>query len=137
MWPNLLRVSIAVSLIQSVDASVFAQQDHVGHGGVGAFGRRGLAEKGRGYVPLTTIIRDDRHGFLVVACQHALDLSVARRLKGNPITDSELQHFRMRAHLGEKPQARDDAMVEINEFRLGQLIDIDLHRMPRRGQIAR
>jgi hypothetical protein len=129
-----VRRSIAVFSIQSVDASAFAQRDYIGHSDVGAFGRRGHAEKGRRNVPLTTIICDDCHGFLVVACQHAFDLPVARRSKGYPITDSELQHFSMGVHLGKEPQACDDAMVEINEFWLGQLIDIDLHRMSHCGQ---
>ena len=129
MWPNLFRCrsrshQFRMSTHQrlpswiTLDTVVLAP-----------LGGAALLRKIGRYVPLTTIIGDDRHGFLVVACQHAFNLPAARRLKGNPVTDSELQHFRMRVHLGKKPQARDDAVVEINEFRLGQLIDIDLHRI--------
>jgi hypothetical protein len=34
----------------------------------------------------------------------------------------------MSAHLAEKAQALDDAVVEINQLGLGQLVNVDRHR---------
>ena len=80
--------------------------------------------------PLPPFVGDDRHCLFVVARQHAFDPTLSRGLEGDPIADLELQHLRMCPHLVEKAQPRDNAMVEIDEFGLGQLVDVDLYWGP-------
>jgi hypothetical protein len=54
---------------------------------------------------------------------------VALRVKRNTIADLELQHPRMRPHLIQESQSLNDSVVEINEFCLGQLIEVDSHEL--------
>jgi hypothetical protein len=42
-------------------------------------------------------------------------------LKRDPLTDAEVEHVRVGAHLAEKPQACHDAIVEIDASASGQL----------------
>src|SRR5918995_798671 len=101
---------------QAIVASALIQHDHVGSSRVGAFGRLNPPEKGRRDVPPLPSVGDYRHGLLVVARQHALKLTLAGRLESDPVTDLELQHLHMSAHLVEKAQALDDAVVEVNKL---------------------
>src|SRR3954466_12198772 len=116
--------------VRSGRTSALAQQDHVRPGAALALAleRHGLAEEGGGDVPLPSLVGDDRHGLLVVARQHALDRPLSRRLEADPIADLELQHLHMGSHLVEKAQARNDAVVEVDELGLAQLVDINPHR---------
>ena len=68
--------------------------------------------------------------FFVVARQHTFDLCLPRRLEGDPVADLELQHIQMRPHLMEEAETRDDAVIEVDELRFGQLVDVDLHPKP-------
>jgi hypothetical protein len=52
---------------------------------------------------------------------------MAGRLKRHAIADLELQHLRMRPHVSQESQPFDDTVVQVDEFRLGQLVDVDLH----------
>jgi hypothetical protein len=79
---------------------------------------------------LAAVIRDDRDRLSVVARQHALDHISSFRPKGNPITDLELEHLGVCLHLLKKAEAFDNPMVEVDEFRFGQLIDVDRHEFP-------
>src|SRR5262245_31327437 len=45
----------------------------------------------------------------------------------DPIANRELQHPRMRSHLMKEPQTLDDAVVKVDQFRFGQLVDVDFH----------
>jgi hypothetical protein len=76
---------------------------------------------------LAAIIRDDRDRLSVVARQHALDHITAFRPEGDPIPDLELEHLGVCLHLLKEAEAFDDPMVEVDEFRFGQLIDVDPH----------
>jgi hypothetical protein len=68
---------------------------------------------------MPTFVRDNRHGFAVVAREHAGDRCFPRRLGHHPITDFELQHFGMRPHLLPQAQTRDDTVVEVHQIGLG------------------
>jgi hypothetical protein len=59
------------------------------------------------------------------------------RLKDDAITDPELEHARVGTHLIQEPQAGDDSVVEVDEFRLGELVDVDRHSPPVTRIIAR
>src|SRR4051812_39375549 len=85
--------------VRSGRTSALAQQNHIRASAALALGRYGLAEEGRGDVPLPPIVGDDRHGLLVVARQHALDWPLSRRPEGDPITNLELQHLHVGPHL--------------------------------------
>ena len=49
------------------------------------------------------------------------------RLKRDLFTKAELQHRRVRAHLMQKPEPRDDPVVQVNQCGLGQSVDVDWH----------
>jgi hypothetical protein len=79
---------------------------------------------------LPAIIGDDRYRLLVVARQHAFDPPLPGWSEADPITDLEFEHFRMGSHLVKESEAGDNTVVEVDEFSLTQLINIDLHQNP-------
>ena len=48
-------------------------------------------------------------------------------LKRHAFADTEIEHVCVRAHLLQESQARDDAVVEIDEFGFGQFVDVYRH----------
>jgi len=48
-------------------------------------------------------------------------------LKQNAIADLKLEHLAMRPHLSQELEPGNDSIVQVDEFCLGQLIDVDLH----------
>jgi hypothetical protein len=52
---------------------------------------------------------------------------MALGLKRNPLTDAEIEHLGVSAHLAEELQARHDAIVKVDEFGLRQLVDVNRH----------
>src|SRR5262249_10596835 len=48
-------------------------------------------------------------------------------LKRYPVADPELEHSTVRARLAEEPQALDDPIVQVDEFRFGERVDVDPH----------
>ena len=109
-------------------ASAIGEREHAGTSRVGALGRLDPTEDSGRDVPLLPSVGDHRHSLLVVARQHALKTTLAGRLEGDTVSNPEFHHLYMSAHLVEKTQALDDAVVEIDEFGLGQLVNIDRHR---------
>ena len=87
-----------------------------------------LAQEAGRYVPLTSVGGDDRYGSLVIACQHTLDRIASLRLKGDTVTNLELKHLDVGSRLIEEAKPLDNPMVEVDEFGLGQLIDVDPHQ---------
>jgi hypothetical protein len=79
---------------------------------------------------LPAIVGDDGYRLLVVARQHAFDPPLPGWTEADPITNLEFEHFRMGSHLVKESEARDNAVVEVDEFRLTQFINIDLHQNP-------
>jgi hypothetical protein len=49
-------------------------------------------------------------------------VTLTGRLEADPVPNLELQHLHMSTHLAEKTQALDDAVVEINQLGLGELV---------------
>jgi hypothetical protein len=70
-----------------------------------------------GYVPALSVIGNHCDGLFVVASEHAFDSRAAIGLKEDAITDPELEHLGMSAHVTEETQALDDAIVQIDQFR--------------------
>jgi hypothetical protein len=97
------------------------------------FGWRDSGQESRGHVPLAAIISDNRDCLPIIARQHALDRSASFRLEGDPITNLELEHLGVGLHLIKEAKAFDNPVVEVDEFRLGQLVDIDWHNLPSSG----
>src|SRR5271155_3522356 len=95
--------------------SALTEEDHIGRIRLRIRGRPALAEEARRYVPLSSVIGDDRDRFLIVASQHAFEPPLTRRLERNPITDPELQHLDVSSHLAENAEPGDDAMVEVDQ----------------------
>jgi hypothetical protein len=82
---------------------------------------------------LAAIVGDDCDGLPVVARQHALDHTASLCPEGDPITNLELEHLGVSLHLVKETKAFDDPMVEVDEFRFGQFIDVDWHEFPPSG----
>jgi hypothetical protein len=110
--------------------STLAEPTYIGSLGARRVGQYHPAEEVRRDIPLSPLVGDDRHRLLVVAGQHAFDPALPRWPEGHPVTDFEFQHFRVRPHLVEQAEARDDTVVKVDEFGLCQLVDIDLHGIP-------
>src|SRR5262245_29560991 len=79
-------------------------------------------------VPSLTRLRDDGDRLLVVARDHADDGWMLIGLERYAIPDLELQHPRMCSHFAKETEARNDAIVEVDELCFGKLVDVDLHR---------
>ena len=63
-----------------------------------------------------------------VARQHAFDPSLAWGLECDPVADPERHHLSMRSHFAENAEACNNVVVEVDEFGLGQLVDVDRHQ---------
>jgi len=85
------------------------------------------AEKPGRDVPALAVLADDRDGLPIVPSQHAHDAAVSLRLKGDAITDLELEHLGMCSHLSQELKTGNDSVVQVEQFRLGQLVDVDPH----------
>src|SRR5688572_18220288 len=76
---------------------------------------------------MVPVVGDYRDRLSVVARQHAFHGATAVRLEGHPVTNPELQHLLVRPHLLQKAEPLDNPVVEINQLRLGQPVDVDCH----------
>jgi len=63
----------------------------------------------------------------VIAGQHADDTAISLWLKRDTIAYLELKHLSVRPHLTQEPKPRNNPVVQVGQFRFGQLIDVDLH----------
>src|SRR5262249_15584342 len=81
-------------------------------------------------VPALAVVGDDSHGLPIVASQHADEPAMSVRLKGDAIPDLELEHLGVRSHLSQELEPGNDSVVQVDEFRLGQPIDVNLHALP-------
>jgi hypothetical protein len=81
-------------------------------------------------VPALAVVADDSHGLPIVASQHADEPAMSVRLKGDAIADLELEHVGVRSHLSQELEPGNDSVVQVDEFRLGQPIDVDPHAHP-------
>src|SRR5438552_4547852 len=88
------------------------------------------AQEPRRHIPALTVVGDDRDGLPIVASQQAHDAAVAIRLKGDAIADLEFEHLGVRPHLSQELEPGNDSVVQVNQFRLGQLVDVDPHAHP-------
>ena len=89
-------------------------------------GKTSSAQQARRNIPLATVVGDDRHGFSVVAREHAFDHVAPTGLKTDAIADPEFEHAGVRTHLLEEAKAFDNSMVQVDEFGLAQPVDVDL-----------
>jgi hypothetical protein len=81
-------------------------------------------------VPALAVVGDDRYGLPIVASQRAHEAPVPVRLKGDAIADLELEHLGVRSHLNQELETGNDSVVQVDQFRLGQLVDVDPHAHP-------
>jgi len=79
------------------------------------------------YVPVLSIVSDDRDRLSIVSREHANNKGTTTRLTTNAIANSELQHLGVRAHVVEKTKTLDDSIIQFDEFSFGQFVDINLH----------
>jgi len=71
-------------------------------------------------------IRDDGESLLVIAGYCSDQFGAAVRLKFYFFSDAEIEHGGMRAHLAEKSEARHDLVVQFDEFRFGEGVNINI-----------
>jgi len=76
---------------------------------------------------MLSIIVDDCDRFLIIAGQHTDHGWTPPGLKGDSISDLELQHLAVRTHLVQEAKALHDSMIEVDKFRLGEFVNVDLH----------
>ena len=74
---------------------------------------------------MVPVVGDDGDRFAVVSRKHSNYWCATLRLKGDLITDSEFEHLSVHVHMIEEPKPLDDSIVQIDEFRLGQLVNVD------------
>ena len=74
---------------------------------------------------MVAVIGDDRDRLPVVARQHAFDGAVSVRLEGNSISNLEFKHLLVGMHLPEKTKPLDNPVIEVDELRFGQLVNVD------------
>lgn len=86
-----------------------------------------FAQKRGRNIPSLPIVRNHGDGFAIVFGNDARDHGVAFGLKRNSFANAKFQHIRMRTYFMQKPQARDDAIVEVDKFGFRQLVDVDGH----------
>src|SRR3954447_24376824 len=73
------------------------------------------------------VIGDYGNRLAIVARQHALNRAAPVRLEGNPLTNPELEHVRVGADVLQQTKALDDPMVEVDQFRFRQPVNVDYH----------
>lgn len=76
---------------------------------------------------MMSIVADDRHRFPIVPREHSLNPTTMPGLERHTLTDLELKHLDVRVHLLEQTQTLHDPAVEINQLRLGEFVNVDLH----------
>jgi len=70
------------------------------------------------------VFGDDGDRLAIVPSKHPNDRCAALRLERYSIADSEFEHLGMCSHVIEEAKSFDDPIVEIDEFRLGKLVDV-------------
>jgi hypothetical protein len=76
---------------------------------------------------MLSIIGDDGNRLSIITSQHTEQVWTAPGLKGDTISDLELQHLAVCTLLIQEAKALHDSMIEVDQFCLGEFIDIDLH----------
>ena len=76
---------------------------------------------------MLSVIGDDRNRLPIVAGQHPCQERAPTGLKGNTITDPKLQHLPVGTHLVQKTKTLHDPVIEIDQFCLGEFVNVDLH----------
>jgi|GEM_PF-6157121 len=72
-----------------------------------------------------TVVCDHSDRFLVIASQDSEYRSSTFGFECNAIADAELQHGFVSVHLTYQSEALHDAMIQVYEFSLGQMIDVN------------
>jgi hypothetical protein len=78
-------------------------------------------------IPTFAAFGDDRNSFPVVPREYANQHGSTFWLKRDAVADPEVKHARVGACLIQEPQAFDNAVVEINQFLLREVVDVNGH----------
>jgi len=76
------------------------------------------------------VIGNDRYRFPIVPYKHTGHGWTPFSLKSDTVSDLEIKHPLMRAHLAQKAEALHDSMVEVDQFCFGEFINVDLGHRP-------
>jgi len=93
---------------------------------------RRVAQELRGNVPPLAGVGNHCHRLLIVPGDHSHLELMAGGLKFDPLSDPELEHLHVGAHLMNKPKPLNDAVVEIDQFGFAKIVDVDLHVVSQR-----
>ena len=74
---------------------------------------------------MVPVIGDNCDRLSVVPSKHTNHRCAALRLERNPIADSEFKHLGVGAHVIEETKTLNDPIVQVDEFRFGQLVNVD------------
>jgi hypothetical protein len=107
------------------------QRNHIIAAGLrcGSF-ESGTFEQLLRHIPTLVIFSEKAHGLFIVARDHAGHRWSAARMKHDMLADPKLEHARVRVELTQEAQARHNAMVEVDQLGLAQLVDINRHGGP-------
>lgn len=75
---------------------------------------------------MLSVIGDHRNRFLIVAYEHTDHGWMPLGLKSDTVSDPEFKHPFMGAHLAQEAEALYDPMIEVDQFYLGEFINVDL-----------
>ena len=93
--------------------------------GVRPRARIGSAQQSWRHVPMLPCIGDHGNCFSIVSGHYPEQRRMAVRMKSNPFTDLLIQHPPVRAHLAQKAQTVHHSVVQIDEFRFAEFVDIN------------
>ena len=71
------------------------------------------------------VVGDDGNRLAVVPSQHSDNRCAALRLERDSVADAELKHLGVRPHVRNEAKTLHDPVVEIDQFRFGQFVNID------------
>lgn len=73
---------------------------------------------------MVPVVGNEGDHLAIVPSKHSNHRCATLRLKGNAIIDTEFEHLSVCAHVIEEAKALDDAIVQIDEFCLGQFVNV-------------
>jgi hypothetical protein len=112
-------VSLSIVLLGSIKRSFLAHSHDIRISFMRGAGIDDTVQNVWRNVPTLSGVRNDGNRFFVVAREHANDHRATLWLKGDAVSDFEVQHPFVRSRLMQKSKPLDDTVVEVDEFGFG------------------
>ena len=122
-------MSLSIALLGSIKCSFLAQGNDIRIVDLQLARFDDPLQELRSDVP-TLSADHDGDSSLVVTGENADDHGPSFWLECNTVTDLEIKHPLMRPRLMQESQPFDDPIVEVDEFRFGEFVDVNYHPRP-------